>query len=617
MKRSIQDVEHSDSFSEWCGQYNISIHTANDAFQQKESIEDAIDNTYSIIHKQADTGAKLKIERSVDTIIQLVGLVFSGQICISHNRDLDLNAEKISSITQSALQSNFSLAQELQEPIVLTEHGEYFTLEGGMHRVVSYACVCLGLLPYKNKQNKLVRACPHVFKTDQEKDFYTDLMNLTEGYSESLELLHTFRESECDDDFKKNYYAFLQLILKYNIITNPFNKDGSLIPVEDPLKLQMTLSNIKLPVVRISYQSKRVKTDNDRLACRVSKSLAYNDGLSKDHSPTDLIKILFFNEHPNSKLHDVLSSIPCQITQVSNVFPNGIFCVDSQSISPSILMSVYVLANLEEEPSNDIVPRKFSYNSDPLKESWIAELMTNVNSNHYVSCAQDVAAQWRWVVEEFAKMYTTRSMRKQSMFCQVVKTEITKREKNRMGFLYTIILCLIILKTLDISDISSFLMSKIPVKGKTQIMMKYIFSCMNNRLKTLGTYTAPFQFESVVRHCNTIATFWKEGKYEQADSDNDDEEGEGEGEDEDDGDDNDDGDDGDDGDNDNDESVSSSSSAFVPPKQIISSKPEATDDINSSDDDTETDDAETEHDAPSHDSKTLLQDMENNDHDID
>ena len=98
MKRSIQDVEHSDSFSEVCEQYNIPIHTANDVFQQKESIEGAIDNTYSIIHKQADTGAKLKIERSVDTIIQLVGLVFSGQICISHNRDLDLNAEKIRSI---------------------------------------------------------------------------------------------------------------------------------------------------------------------------------------------------------------------------------------------------------------------------------------------------------------------------------------------------------------------------------------------------------------------------------------------------------------------------------------------------------------------------------------
>jgi len=419
-------------------------------------------------------------------------------------------------ITYQPLQGTFSLSRELQEPIVLSERGDVVTLEGGMHRVVSYVCVCLGLLPYENKHNKIVRASPHIFTTDDEKEFDYELLSLTEGFLETFDKIegHHADGDEAPDEFTNNYHTLLKMILKHDVVQSPYCKDDALIPVEDPLRLQMTLSNIKLPVVRVSYLSKRVHTDNCKLASRVSKGLAVNAGLSKDHRPTDLIQIMFFNEQPNNRLHDVLCTIPCSIDAGSCVFPNGTFWVDSQCMSPSILMCVITLAQFDEETSSlDVVPRHTNFSGDPIKQEWLTHLLHNTNTDAYVESAQRVATQLRWVVDEFGKMYQARSGRAQSTFCQLVKTEIAKRNKNRMGHLFSIVVCLLVRETISVTDIAPFLMSHIHYKGRSVLMMKHLFTCLDVRLRTLGVYAAPFQFESVVRHCNTVATLWKDGTY--------------------------------------------------------------------------------------------------------
>lgn len=183
-------------------------------------------------------------------------------------------------------------------------------------------------------------------------------------------------------------------------------------------------------------------------------------------------------------------------------------------MSPSILMCVITLAQFDEETSSlDVVPIHTNFSGDPIKQEWLTHLLHNTNTDAYVESAQRVATQLRWVVDEFGKMYQARSGRAQSTFCQLVKTEIAKRNKNRMGHLFSIVVCLLVRETISVTDIAPFLMSQIHYKGRSVLMMKHLFTSLDVRLRTLGVYAAPFQFESVVRHCNTVATFWKDGTY--------------------------------------------------------------------------------------------------------
>jgi hypothetical protein len=98
--RSFDEISNATDFASlYHATYGRKVYTANDPFQQKDEVRRNTDNTYFVIGSEADAGAKLKFERSEQTVADLVKLVVEGKICISHNRDLALSVKKIRSIT--------------------------------------------------------------------------------------------------------------------------------------------------------------------------------------------------------------------------------------------------------------------------------------------------------------------------------------------------------------------------------------------------------------------------------------------------------------------------------------------------------------------------------------
>lgn len=480
------------------------------------------DTLYNVLEQHANTGAAVKTSLTTEGILEIVNAVVQGRIKISYNRDLTINLRIVKEITGKSMQTISPLSQEMQEPIVLVEHGDNWDLTGGQHRVVAFVSVCLGFNAYTNKNGRVVRSCPHIFESDEIREFYENLLSMKEGFVETLQHINDTAQT-C----KNNYHTFLKIMTQHGLVESCFFQDGTLIPVENHMAVQMTLSKIKFPVLRISYKSKRIKTDNDKLVSRVSSCGAFHDGRSKDHSFTDLIQILFFNGQVNSKLHEVLSD------QFANSFeptalslPTGTFSIDTRRPIAFLLMSISVLTRLindNGDTTTDMIPKQFVVSKDPLKEKWLKDLWVNVNNKLYVEAAEYVSEHWKNVFDQFVKMYYKRNGRKQSVFCQLVKQEIAKREKNRIGFIYAIMVCLVSLGHLSSNDINSFLMCNVVVKddeptlNKTQLMIKRIFSCMNPRLKSVGEYNTPHQFETVVRHCISLVTQWKEGHFDEND----------------------------------------------------------------------------------------------------